>query len=228
MRHVLRASALSSVLAVATAASAADLPRRGAPSGDYYAPMPVFSWSGPYLGLNLGLQLGSFTQASNLIYGSSSAGVLGGIQGGYNFQVAPNLILGVEGDIDGSSLRGNSTLPFFGLSGQAEMNLLVTARGRVGYTIDRAMFFATGGLAAASVDVRISDWRSLAAWNNSQWRTGWTIGGGLEYAVTNNISAKVEYLYTSIRDDDQNAFARDYSRVGLEFSTLKAGVNYHF
>lgn len=226
MRPVLRASVLASALAV-TAASAADLPRRGyAP--DYSAPMPVFSWSGPYLGLNLGVQFGSFTQASNLIYGTSSAGIIGGIQGGYNFQVAPNLILGVEGDISGSSLRGNSTLPFFGLSGQAEMNLLVTARGRIGYTIDRAMFFATGGLAAASVNARVADWRSLASWNNSQWRAGWTIGGGLEYAVTNNISAKVEYLYTSIRDDDQYAFARDYSRVGLEFSTLRAGVNYHF
>lgn len=227
MRPVLRASVLASALAVTAAASAADLPRRGS-APDYYAPMPVFSWSGPYLGLNLGVQLGSFTQASNLIYGTSSAGIIGGIQGGYNFQVAPNLILGAEGDIDGSSLRGNSTLPFFGLSGQAEMNLLVTARGRIGYTIDRAMFFATGGLAAASVNARVADWRSLASWSNSQWRAGWTIGGGLEYAVTNNISAKVEYLYTSIRDDDQYAFARDYSRVGLEFSTLRAGVNYHF
>ena len=227
MRPVLRASLLASALAVANAASAADLPNRGS-SPDYYAPMPVFAWSGPYIGLNLGVQLGSFTQASNLIYGTSSAGIVGGIQGGYNFQVAPNLILGVEGDITGSSLRGNSTLPFFGLSGQAELNVLMTARGRIGYTLDRAMFFATGGLAVASVDTRIADLRSLAGWNSSQWRAGWTLGAGLEYAITNNISAKVEYLYTSIRDDDQYAFARDYSRVGLSFSTLRAGVNYHF
>lgn len=229
MRLVLRASVLASAIAAVTAANAADLPRRGAPPADYYAPPPIFSWTGFYIGLNAGAALGSYSGGSYQLYGNNPAGVIGGAQAGYNYQIAPNLIVGAEANIDGSSLSSSNSLPFFGFAGSAQMNALVTVRGRVGYTMDRAMFYVTGGLAVGSINAQINDQRGFPFWGSSSaWQAGYTLGGGLEYALTNNVSAKVEYLYTSIGTNDYFRYTQDYSRLGLDFSTVRAGVNYHF
>lgn len=228
MRYLLRASLLAPLLAAATAASAADLPRRTAPV-DYYAPPPIFSWTGFYAGLNAGASLGSYTGGSYQLFGNNPAGVIGGVTAGYNYQVAPNLIIGAEGDISGSSYKSSNALPFFGFAGGAQMNALFTARGRVGYSMDRALFYVTGGLAVASVNAYINDIRGFPFWGSqSTWQTGYTVGGGLEYAFYNNLSAKIEYLYTSTGADDYFAYSRDYTRLGNSFSTLRAGINYHF
>ena len=222
-----RASAIASLF-VATAASAADLPRRGPPA-DYYTPPPAFTWNGLYLGLNAGVSLGAFTQGSNQLFGNRPAGVIGGATIGYNYQIAPNIAIGVEGEINGSSLGASNASPFFGFSGGAQMRALATVRGRMGYTIDRAMFFVTGGLAVASLEAHVNDWRGFPFWGSqSSWQPGFTVGGGLEYAFVNSVSAKVEYLYTSTGNGDYFPYTRDYSRLGIDFSTLRAGVNYHF
>lgn len=228
MRPVFRASVLASVLVAATAANAADLPRRGAPSYDY-APPPVFVWSGLYFGLNVGAALGSFQGGAYQLFGSNPTGVLGGAQVGYNYQIAPNLVIGGEADFNGSSVSSSNTLPFFGFNGAAQMTALFTARGRIGYTMDRAMFYLTGGLAVASLHAQINDFRAIPFWGaGSAWQAGWTLGGGMEYALTNNVSAKVEYLYTSIGSNDYFTNSPVPTRLGIDFSTVRAGVNYHF
>ena len=230
MRFHPRASVLALALAGVTSANAADLPRRGPPPADYYRPVPIFTWTGPYVGLNLGGAIGSFSGGSNQLFGNNPVGIIGGLTAGYNYQAAPNIVVGIEGDINGSSLNGSSQLPFFGYSGGAQMNALFTLRGRVGYAVDRALFYVTGGLAVASVRAYVNDIRGgfPLFLNQSSWQPGYTVGGGVEYALTTNISVKGEYLYTSTGNDDYFAGTRNYSRFGIDFHTVRAGINYHF
>ena len=229
MRFPARASLLASALLAATAATAADLPPRSSLRDGYVAP-PVFTWTGLYVGLTAGAALGTFTRGSNQIFGSSPAGVIGGGTVGYNYQISPDLVVGAEADISGTSYAAGGTVPFYGIYGAGRMPFLATVRGRMGYTVDRAMFFVTGGLAVASLQGRVTDWGAGFPFFGSQrsWQPGFTIGGGLEYALTNTVSAKVEYLYTSTGNGDYFPYTRDYSHLGTDFSTVRAGVNYHF
>ncbi len=91
------------------------------------------------------------------------------------------------------------------------------------------MFYVTGGLALASMNAYVNDWRTRPFFGSqSSLQAGFTIGGGLEYAILPNLSAKVEYLYTTTSNRDYFTATPDFARLGVDLSTLKAGVNYHF
>ncbi len=231
MRSILAASMLATALASVSVANAADLPRRGPPPADYYRPVPIFTWTGFYAGLNLGGALGTFSQGSNQLFGNNPVGFIGGLTAGYNYQATPNIVVGVEGDLNGSTLNGKSQLPFFGYSGGAQMSALFTLRGRVGYAADRMLIYATGGLAIASMRAYVNDIRGPGFplfLNQSSWQAGFTVGGGVEYAIMPNVSVKGEYLYTSTGNQDYFSYTRNYSRLGIDLHTIRAGVNYHF
>ena len=151
--------------------------------------------------------------------GTSSSGFIGGGQAGYNWQSGA-FVLGVETDFDGTSLSKN--VSFIGAdvhfdpirrSGQrllhrqrldASLDWLGTTRARVGFVAtpdNRLMIYGTGGVAygGGSAHLNVFDavnnfgcWQRLVA---AQTRIGWTIGGGVEYAWTNNITFGAEYLY---------------------------------
>ena len=146
-------------------AQAADLPSKKAPP--LPPPPPLFSWTGVYVGANLGGSFGDRT----------GSGVSGGGEIGYNYQLSPLFVLGAEADIQGSSLNlPNRSLDYFG-----------TVRGRVGVTpLDpRLLVYGTGGFAYAQI--RYSSSPSLT--DN---RTGYAAGGGVEWAFLPNWSAKAE------------------------------------
>ena len=116
---------------------------------------------------------------------------------------------------------------------------LGTLRLRAGVAVDRALIYATGGLAYG--DVRYS---SATQYNGpvaeyvgsaSAWKVGWTLGGGVEYALTNNWTIKAEYLYYRLGDQSyaaQPVEANPPNIVGHTFSTngdiVRVGVNYKF
>lgn len=144
-------------------AFAADLPTyTPPPASQVYNPAPAFSWTGPYLGLTGGYGWGS------------SSGLKGGGYAGYNFQINPNWVVGVEGDLMASGQRTN--------------HWDSSVRGRLGYAYDRYLFYGTGGVAFG--DIRNN--------GSSKTRTGWTLGAGVEAALTNNMTARVEYRYTDL------------------------------
>jgi outer membrane immunogenic protein len=185
----------------------------------------------------------------------TSFGGFGGVQGGYNWQ-ASNWVLGVEADIQGTNIgsRLNASLsapPFLNnasLSTGTELKYFGTARGRIGYAFDRVLVYATGGYAFGSEDTRLDAslttggvMRALAEVdgnNNNNTHafhfsrrhdlSGWTAGGGVEYAVTPNLSLKTEYLY--LRFDRNNVFASNHFAIDdqINLHTLKFGVNYKF
>jgi len=190
---------LSSValLGLTAGAMAADLPSRRAPA-PIVAAVPVFTWTGFYVGVNAGYGWNSDDEVT--IDGvtfelDNEGGFVGGAQVGYNYQIG-SFVVGLEGDIQYADFGGDddfSSSDWFG-----------TARARAGVAFDRALVYATGGFAFADD------------------ANGWTVGGGVEYAFTNNLSAKVEGLYVNL-DTDTPVGSYD-----AEFGVVRAGLNFRF
>ena len=216
MRKVLLSGAAAGALlaaAFAVPASAADLRAVPAPAPTYVAPVvPVFTWTGLYVGANAGAAWGDYGYdiffPNPALFGSFASGrsggtFIGGGQIGYNWQFN-QFVFGLEGDIDGKSLKVTNAVPgagapFATLEGRARVEGSVRARG--GLAFDRFLVYATGGWAIADVEVSAIGTGSafcLAPCSDSRAVNGWTVGGGAEYALTNNVSLGVEYRSTDL------------------------------
>ena len=229
MKKLLLASAAA--IAMASGAHAADL---GAPRAPIAAAIvaPAFSWTGICVGLNAGYGWGSYTQFSPLGLGStiSPKGFVGGAQIGYNYQIN-NFVLGLEADIQSGprgSLPVGSAGPFWTCTTGpcvANINWFGTVRGRAGVAADRALFYVTGGLAYGGFNGGILN----SAQAGSSTKVGYTLGAGLEYAFTPNVTAKLEYLYTNLGTADfgTDGAGNRFSARG-NFHTVRVGVNYLF
>ncbi|WP_183238715.1 outer membrane protein [Bradyrhizobium sp. CIR18] len=188
------------------------------------------------------------------------SGVIGGGQIGYNWQVQ-QFVLGVEADAVGTGLSGSSgsASRTFGAPTFAppvtqtvtvdfgHIDWMATFRGRAGVTVDRALFYVTGGAAVAEIGgsrttvvngpgIGIPA-GTFTATNGSTTRWGWTVGGGIEWAFTPNWSLAGEYRYTdfgrrsvafTVPDGFGGVFATgtSSSRLTVEQATLR--VNYRF
>lgn len=262
MKKLALLAAVSSVALVAGGAvNAADMPLKALPR---VAP-PVYSWTGCYVGGHVGGGWGRHeVTATNFSFGpggtfisrtnaiDSSSGIYGG-QVGCNYQFSGSWVVGIQGDVAGTSLSGRVADPFdrFGLTGippgtiGAKTDLLASLTARLGVTAwnNRALFYVKGG----------------AAWDRSRWdftassycftysgcvntrpddnRTGWTVGAGVEWLISpawSNWTAFAEYNYYGF-DDNGGSFpvglANQDPRNALvlarrEIQTVKVGVNF--
>lgn len=227
------------------AAWSADLTYVPADAGIMYDTKPAFSWTGFYGGAHLGYgwgdtggsysgSLGGFT-AGDEIVGFDVDGVLGGVQLGYNWQWN-QFVLGAEADLslsgaDGSGLQASLPGPIT-VDASADIDWVATIRARAGYTVDRFLVYATGGLAfgGASLEVTADGGGFADPAEDDQTHFGWTIGAGLEYAITDTWSAGIEYRYVdlgseSYSDPDVIDGSAD---LDLAFHALTARVNYHW
>ena len=209
MNAKLSLAAALSVLALGSAV-AADLPRRATAPAPYVAPVPVFTWTGFYAGVNAGYGWGQQKSTANAAFGSLDGAQVGGTAG-YNQQVGA-LVFGVEGDWDWSNAKHTNGANVSKLTNE------MTARGRVGYAVDRVLLFTTGGYAGGTVD------RTDGVNAANDWHNGYVLGGGMEYAITNNVSAKADYLYTDLSSQTDTAI----SHAGVTQTTVRRGVNYRF
>ncbi len=209
------------------AASASDLPSSKGPPA-YVPPPPVFTWTGVYIGAQVGYQWGySGTNVPGVGYYPSYApnGFVGGAHVGYNYQVG-QFVVGLEGDANGSDYSGNNTSGSLTYSTRETVDGSV--RARVGVAWDRALVYATGG--AAFGDFQNTYTSGTGFDSLSTTRVGWTVGGGVEYALDNNWSIRAEYRYT-----DYGTFS-EYSPTALGASVNKretdnkvqAGFSYKF
>lgn len=229
MRHFLAAAVAAPVL-LAASAFAADLPRRNfapSPAPLYAAPMG-FSWSGFYAGVNAGYGFGSFGSLGNVSFDKPDGFTVGGTLG-YNHQIN-SLVLGAEGDFNWSGMKSSgsipTTVPVY-YSGSAKW--LGTARVRAGFAADRALVYATAGYAGASIKTGFTQALvgGTVSGSESSMSHGWAVGGGIEYAFTNQISVKAEYLYVSL--GKKTVFAAPYTtQADFSGSVVRGGVNYHF
>lgn len=215
-------------LALASPAFAADLPSRyRQPANDFYAPPPVFTWTGLYVGANGALGVGRFSQGGDAAFGNAFGG-FGGATVGYNYQ-SGSLLVGAEGDIAFGSVNGSGS-PAFGITSKGDIGGIGTARVRFGYVYDRAMFYVTGGYAGASVRGTLTDTRGAPNLfiDQSHYLNGFAVGAGVEFAVTNHISVKGEYLFTGYGSNSFFGGTRDALNAGANVNLLRAGVNYRF
>jgi outer membrane immunogenic protein len=185
------------ILSAAAPALSADLPSR-APPPVYVPPTPIFTWTGIYLGGQVGYgwgRLDGLVVAPNggtAGYGYTPQGVIGGAHVGYNWQGGP-WVLGIEGSVDGTSLSKSIT-PGAGVVFSDRSEIQGSIRGRAGIAWDRALLYATGGAAFGGFSATFTSPNGTDTFSST--RVGWTVGGGLAYAITNNWSVYAEYRYS--------------------------------
>jgi outer membrane immunogenic protein len=202
MRRSARIALLATMVCIAgLPARAADLPARVDPVAPV-ASEPPFSWTGFYLGGALGwIQNNPEFTTGALLLGSpflvtaasSKNGLSYGFLTGYNYQMG-QLVLGVEGDFTGWTVGKIRYTAVTGDFLTAYSKWGASIRGRLGYAADRALLYLTGGAAFVSNETSIP-FTGISIGGDDT-RLGWTVGGGLDYAFTNNWFTGVEYRYS--------------------------------
>jgi outer membrane immunogenic protein len=217
------ATAIAAIALIGTPAVAADMAVKAPPRPP--APIPVFSWTGFYVGGNAGygwvdandeMTLGGdwLTDGTgdNLFvdplgnHRLRPNGFTGGVEAGYNYQTGP-WVWGIEADWEYFGLKDNfsatvtnaASTDSYAFASSYKSNWLVTVRPRLGYAFDRFLVYATGGLAIAdqtfSQNITQLNVAFVEGGSVSKTTTGWTVGAGTEYALDNHWSVKAEYLY---------------------------------
>jgi outer membrane immunogenic protein len=223
MRKILVAGAAACTLGAAPG-YAADTPVR-APVGKKTSAAvtaPLFDWSGFYLGAAGGYGWGGSTHSDPVGGANGRFDVSGGLVGGtagYNWQ-AGRAVFGVEGDLSWAGLDGLGSSAAGVLSGN--LNWLGTGRVRAGYAVDAYLFYVTGGAAVG---------RSQAAgggFSGRDTQLGWTVGGGVEAKLSQNWTAKLEYLYVDLGDKNTYSNASGPVSTTLTSHIVRVGLNYKF
>ncbi len=161
--------------------------------------------------------------------------MIGGAHVGYNLQLG-QWVVGLEGDVDGSSISHNNNSQSLysnnygyvsGVNYTTSAGIQGSIRGRVGVAWDRVLLYGTGGVAFAGVNasVNVPYYNSTVTGgydSASSTRVGWTVGGGIEYAVTNNWSVRAEYRYA---DFGRNTF---YPVNSFSWDTYGANIQRRF
>lgn len=211
--------------AIAGSAMAADLPRRGGVASEPYFASAPFNWTGIYAGLNAGYGFGHLTRTGGQV-GHVSGGLVGGTLG-YNYQYQ-QVVLGVEGDLDWARINGGRVWDAGGqaVTGSARVSSLASVRGRIGFAADRALVYVTGGYAGGNLKVTVDHPATPFFGSASKWQNGYALGAGIEYAFTNNVSVKAEYLYTAL--NSKSYFPQDVLSAGTRVNQIRTGVNYRF
>jgi outer membrane immunogenic protein len=216
-------------IAFAAPAFAADLPPRPyAKAPAYTAPEVVYNWTGFYIGGNVG---GAFAGNSSL--DGNGGRFMGGVQGGFDYQFAPNWVIGAEAQYDWLANKNNGVLFPGGTLVTAKNNQLGSATGRFGYTWGPALLYAKGGFAWRdnnNIGVVNAAGLPVPFATSGNRKDGYTVGAGLEYMFAPNWSAKAEYQYYNFGNTTFTTGPADI--VGTRFRddehTVKVGVNYRF
>lgn len=213
---------IAAAFAASAPALAADLPQP-AESYTYTDPVPAerFDWSGFYFGGQLGWNWSDF-QTNNGVTGrftNRDNGVTGGVHAGYNYMVTPEFLLGAEADFSLSDIEKSRTVAGVNYKTSSDWN--GTLRARAGWAFDRFLVFGTGGLAIADIDVAANGVSKNAV------RVGWTAGAGIEAAVTQNVTARVEYQYQGYGSDSFALGGQTY-KTDLDNNQVRFGVSYKF
>jgi outer membrane immunogenic protein len=228
----------ASIIALASAASAADIPVR--PIAVKAPPVLAPSWTGPYAGLNLGAawhkwvfrDVGGYGfDPGTVVWSEREASLTAGGQIGYNYQI-DRFVVGLEADLNWLNSKDSTSLATTAFPGVARfstrLDWLGTLRVRAGITTSPTLWYLTGGLAAGRVDDR---WNvaNVNVFTSKGTRTGWTAGGGVEHKFAPNLSGKIEALYVDLghKAVTNNPFGSPY-RSDFKHSAfiLRGGLNW--
>jgi len=239
---------VTAVAILAMSAAAADLARVRAYPARLPAETSVYlGWSGFYIGVNAGGGIANSKSDFSVAGGTPFAsvnnylpGAVGGGQAGFNWQNGA-AVVGIETDIQASSLKGGIMTPCAGglcglpLSASYNQNLpwFGTVRGRVGVAASGWLIYATAGWAYARLetDAAATAPGATATFSLHETRNGWTAGGGIEVAFAPSWSAKLEYLYLDFGNDGTTmsfALLPIVDDAHFTMNVVRAGVNYRF
>ena len=226
MRRILLGAA--AMVVVAIPALAADLQaHKYTKAPAYTAPEAIYNWTGFYIGGNLG---GAFA-GNNSLQGSGGR-FMGGVEGGFDYQFAPNWVVGAEAQYDWLSNNNNGRLFPGGVLVTSKNNELGSVTGRVGYTWGPALLYGKGGFAFRdnnNLGVTVAGVPAGFTTNGKR-QDGYTVGAGLEYMFAPSWSAKAEYQYYNFGSTTFTSGPAPI--VGARFRddehTVKVGVNYRF
>lgn len=194
----------------------------------------IHDWSGGYVGVVSGgavgevkTETGSGTNASE----TSLRGGAVGVTAGYNVQNG-NMVYGVEGDVSWAKIKGDKTCQGFPSQNcHFELGWQGTARARIGVAVDRALLYVTGGLAVAQGRGGVNPVIGAAIGEDKQTYLGFATGVGAEYAMTDALSFKAEYLYTDYVSRTSplgTVSPLDSYRSEPSSHVLRVGLNYRF
>jgi outer membrane immunogenic protein len=190
---------------------------------------PAYNWTGFYLGVNGGggwghsrhdFEAAGTTTGDYRVRGATAGGTLGG-----NLQ-AGGLLLGVEGDMNWSDIGGSDSCPNPNFTCRTRNKWLATARGRVGYALDRFLPYVTAGAAFGQIRANIPDFGSTR-----ETETGFALGSGVEAGIVGGLSAKMEYLYVDLGKFNCGlACGNGANPDNVSFGThlVRGGVNFRF
>ena len=238
MRRILLASAAFSLLSAS--AFAADL----SPEVPFKAPPspPPFTWTGCYAGGQIGGGFGQkdLTDTAGVIGASPNLDISGytiGGQIGCDYQFGSNLVLGVEGTAAGGDIGGKTSFATPGIPGDVTTfkdttDFLSSATARVGYAWDRWLLYAKGGGAWVGDRNDVFDAAQNYAFEGWEMRFGWTAGAGIEWALRNDWSLKLEYDYYGLGtrgvtfiDNISGISAAENIKENIQ--VIKLGLNFH-
>ena len=219
------------------------LPMPSALAADLDVPPPdlrqaSFDWSGPYVGI-FGAAVavdGTYDGVCNPVclrhqtytdIEHSGIGYAGGILGGWNYQM-DTFVFGIEGDWAFGGTVATNDEPT--VDTDLSFNNIATLRARAGFALDNTLLYVTGGLAA--VDMEFGAVMSTTE-SDSKWVYGWTAGGGLEHAFSDNFSGRIEYLYVGMDDADFSmtdgaATTLDATQEFDDIHMVRVGLTYNF
>jgi outer membrane immunogenic protein len=239
---------LAGCLLASSAAQAADLaPQTMEPAAPVAVP---YSWGGFYVGAQVGY---GWSKSQQRLYEDlrgpaifarsvlNAKGALGGAYAGYNCAFENGLVLGAEGDFAFTDLRKKSPLFVYGPFNvyapgdydRAKIDWTGAVRGRLGYAFGRFLPYIAGGVAFAKFDDRI--YHTYVKTTYGTTRAGWTIGAGLEYAVTDNVILRAEYRYSDFGKIGGKVTAtipvdryEQHVKYNLSIQDVRVGVAYKF
>lgn len=236
------AMVLVGTLLFSGAVLAADMPLK-APVA---APAP-YIWTGFYVGAHVGggwsdtdwrhghCDCADMGAPGEFLTSANGNALLGGVQAGYNHQYAPNWLFGFEGQFSWTSIDGTGTWTHHSEPHTASFDVkwVATFGPRLGYVFDRGSVYIKGGVAFANIDydhTHLLANSTLHAVSGSDTKTGWFIGGGIEHALGNQWSAKVEYNFIDLGSENVTLTGCCTVRfkVDQQIHIVKAGINYRF
>ena len=226
LKALLLASTVALVAATGAKAAAAVIEQEPAP----VVVAPTFTWNGAYIGGQVGYGWGKSDFSGDLYtYGDVKPdGFLGGLYAGYNFDLGNNVVLGIDGDITYNDVSEGIDIYDGDLavgSFESKMRWSGAVRARAGYAFDRFLPYIAGGVAFGNVK-NSGDIYGIG-FSESKTLTGWTVGGGVDYAATDNLILRLEYRYTDYGDKDVD-FAGLSVNNDFKTNEVRLGIAYKF
>ncbi len=201
---------------------------------------PAYSWAGLYIGGSAGFGVGDTSTTLGIdklgsveLFDYDLNGAIYGAHVGYNFQRG-NIVFGVEAGINGTDMDGSDSLSIIGpvaLKSEREIDYYATAVARLGYASGKTLFYGFGGVAWGDVTSKASV-LGFGLDDQTETHVGWTAGLGIEHALSDRFSVRVEYSHVDLGEETTSYSLGDRitidKDVDVKFDAIKIGASYKF